>query len=328
MYYSGTVFNMLKSLLILLVISLPAHAGIPVCALKPYKLPELKGYHHMKYAPNHKGRLYDGGAFVASIDTFDDDNNDGVPEYLAQPEWVAMHIKAYSSARPSGYAPGAKRPNPWYSINDFKKEQKHFKTKKTINDSYRGAGRTGNRWHLAMRADANRISQEPGCNTFVFANAVPQAVKFNQGIWLGLENYISSLSNEYSELWVVSGPIYTPNKKIKYIGESNKKEIPVGVPDKLFKVFFIELKDGSSVQVHSLIYPNKFNELPENYKTGKCSKDKYYNHNPYLVSLAQVEKETGLEFFPNIDMDLSEYKNMKANNLPFFSEINRVGYCQ
>lgn len=93
-------------------------------------------------------------------------------------------------------------------------------------------------------------------------------------------------------------------------------------------MFFIELKDDSGVKVYSLIYPNKFNVLPEHYETGKCSKDKIYNHNPYLVSIAQVEKETGLKFFPNVDMDLSKYKNIKADNLPSFNEINRVGYCQ
>lgn len=35
------------------------------------------------------------------------------------------------------------------------------------------------------------------------------------------------------------GAFVASSKKIKYIGESNKKEIPVGIPDKLFKCFLL-----------------------------------------------------------------------------------------
>ena len=318
-----------KSIFLLLIISFSASAEkIEKCPSTPYQLPEAKGYHHMKYAPNHKGRLYDGKAFVASIDTIDDDNGDGNIEYLAQPEWVSVHLKAYDTERPSGYAPGFKRPGNWYKLKIFDEERKYYKTKKSIDESYDGIGKVWNRGHLAQRADANRISEEYGCNTHVFANAVPQAAKFNQGIWMGLENYVASISNEVGELWVVSGPIYIPGQKIEYIGEPKKNEVPVAIPDKMFKVIFVELDDGSGVQVYSLIYPNKFDELPELYKKGRCNEDKTYDHNPYLVSLAQVEVESGIKFFPDVEMDLSTFKNVKAEYLPFLKDNHRVGYCQ
>lgn len=320
---------MRKLLFLILMISLSANAEkLEKCPSKPYKLPNAEGYHHMKYAPSHKGRLYDGKAFVASIDTIDDDNGDGNNEYLAQPEWVSVHLKAYHTERPSGYAPGFKRPGNWYTLKIFDEERKHYKTNKSIDNSYDGVGKVWNRGHLAQRADANRISKEYGCNTHVFANAVPQAVKLNQGIWLGLENYVASISNEVGELWVVSGPIYIPGQKIEYIGEPKKNEVPVAIPDKIFKVIFVELDDGSGVQVYSLIYPNKFDELPESYKTGRCNNDITYDHNPYLVSLAQVEVEAGIKFFPDVEMDLSTFKNVKAEYLPFLKDNHRVGYCQ
>ena len=320
---------MRKSLFLLLTISLSVNAEkLEKCPSTPYLLPDAKNYHHMKYAPSHKGRLYDGKAFVASIDTKDDDNGDGIAEYLAQPEWVSVHLKAYHTERPSGYAPGFKRPGNWYKLSIFDEERKHYKTKKRIDNSYDGIGKIWNRGHLAQRADSNRISEEYGCNTHVFANAVPQAAKFNQGIWLGLENYVASLSNEVEELWVVSGPIYIPGQEIEYIGETEKHEVPVAIPDKMFKVIFVELKDGSGVQAYSLIYPNKFDELPEFYKTGRCSADKTYDHNPFLVSLAQVELEADIKFFPDVEMDLSAFKNIKAEYLPFLNEEHKVGYCQ
>ena len=96
----------------------------------------------------------------------------------------------------------------------------------------------------------------------------------------------------------------------------------------MFTVIFVELDDGSGVQVYSLIYPIKFDELPEPYKTGRCNDDITYDHNPYLVSLAQVEAEAGIKIFPDVEMDLSTFKNVKAEYLPFLKDNHRVGYCQ
>ncbi len=46
------------------------------------------------------------------------------------------------------------------------------------------------------------------------------------------------------------------------------------------------------------------------------------------MSLAQVEVESGIKFFPDVEMDLSTFKNVKAEYLPFLKDNHRVGYCQ
>lgn len=132
---------------------------------------------------------------------------------------------------------------------------------------------------MAQRADANRIGEAYGCNSHVFANAVPQKPELNQGIWLALENYISSLANQRGELWVVTGPIYEKGAPLETIGDTQRKEIPVAIPDKLFKVVFMEGDAG--VEVLSFIYPNKYDKPPPNYLSGNCQRDQRYDHTPF-----------------------------------------------
>jgi len=295
------------------------------CPTSRYILPELTDYDHSKYSPDLASRIYLGKSFIASIDAFDDDNFDGNNEYLAQPNWVSYELKSYQSVRESNYAPSFKRPAKWYRIKDFNIERKAYKTKKSLNDSYSGVGKKWNRGHLATRADSNRISPEYGCNTHVFANAVPQDAKFNKGIWLGLENYVSSLSNQLGQLWVVTGPIFNKGASIEYIGETEKNEIPVAIPDALFKIIFLEGERG--VEVISFIYPNKYEELPIAYKKGICQTDKVYDHTQYIVSLAEIEKATNLLFFADLNIDLTAFKNQKATQLPVIEDQFRVGYC-
>lgn len=307
-------------------ISLWASANeTPTCPSTPYILKTPSGYDHLRYAPAESERIYEGGSFVASVDSYDDDDGDGSPEYLVQPSWVAFHLKAYHSSRGSNYAPSFKRPRDWYRIALFDEERKQFATNKRIDNSYDGVGNIWNRGHLTQRADANRIGEAYGCNTHVFANAVPQKAELNQGIWLGLENYISSLANQRGELWVVTGPIYEKGVPLETIGDTHKKEIPVAIPDKLFKVVFMESDAG--VEVLSFIYPNKYHETPPNYLSGNCQRDQRYDHTPFIVSLFDVEQAAGLTFFSDVEMDLEQFKKVRATGLPPIEPKNAVGYC-
>ena len=200
-----------------------------------------------------------------------------------------------------------------------------YRTNKTVNASYSGSGDRWNRGHLAMRADANRIAPQYGCNTHVFANAVPQTPILNHGIWLSVENYVSSMANQRGELWVVAGPIYFRGKVFASIGEANKQEIPVAIPDALFKVVFLEQPEG--VEVLSFIFPNTFDSAPQEYKTGNCDSDTDYDIQPFIVSLLDVEQATGLTFFTDSDEDLSAYKSQRAIALPAIHREHAVGYC-
>ncbi|MBX2807174.1 MAG: DNA/RNA non-specific endonuclease [Cellvibrionaceae bacterium] len=298
--------------------------SIPDCPVRPYIIQKPKDMNHLRYAPLQRERLYHGGGFVAAVDNFDDDNGDGQPEYLVQPSWVAYQLNAYASARISNYAPSYKRPKDWYRLNIFNLERKHYQTNKSVDNSYDGIGKKWNRGHLALRADMNRLGEAYGCNSHVFTNAVPQNPLLNAGIWLGLENYVSSLSNQLGKLWVVTGPVYTQGEKIRYIGQAHKKEIPVAIPNAMFKVIIVEVEGG--VQAFAFIFPNQFDTPPPAYLTGKCQDDQYYNFAPFLVSLSAVEQATGLRFF-SADNALEPFKKIKAPSLYRLENQYKVGYC-
>ena len=313
---------LLASLITFQVITVKANS----CSGKGYDIVLPNGYDHTRYAPSPMERLYVGGAFIASVDGFDDDDNDGDSDLLAGPQWVAYHLKAYSGSTTSNnYAPGWDRPSKWYKAKIFDVEREYFQINKRIDDSYRGVGSTWNRGHLAQRADANRLSPEHGCMTHSFANAVPQAAKFNQGIWLGLENYIAGLANQKGELWIVTGPIYVDNSDV--IGDRDQSgkhtEIPVAIPEALFKVVFWE--EANELKSLSFVYPNKAEY--SGYLTGRCSRDKLYDHRPFLTTLSDVENQTGLQFKTLSEGDRMMLASYKASSLPSISDQNKVGQC-
>lgn len=292
------------------------------CNSKLYELPVPEGYNHKKYAPAPIDRLYEDGAFVASIDGRDDNDallmeGDIDGEYTLQPEWVAYHMKAYvKEDGTAGYAPGIKRPHTWYKAPIFDEERQHFEEKDRVDASYAGVGNIWNRGHFAQRADANRLGPEYGCNTHVFANAFPQQARFNQGIWLGLENYLASLANQVGEIWIVTGPVFTAAPET--IGDDD--ELPVAVPQAAFKIAVWESEGG--LKTLSFVYPNSYPN--PNYKTGRCSSDKVYDHQPYFTSIADIENLTGLSF-AGFD---SHQKRMHTYTLPDVADRFHIGTCR
>lgn len=300
----------------------------PSCRSFPYKVETPEGYNHKKFAPAQVERFYDGGGFIASVDGADDDDinlkGDVNGEYLATPEWVSYHLKGYTGSGNQGYAPGWDRPKHWYQIRLFNEEREVYKTDKSIDDSYTGIGRVFNRGHLAQRADMNRISPEAGCNSHVFANGVPQAASMNQGIWLGLENFISGLANAKGDVWVSAGPIY--DKPLRFIGEKHKNEIPVAIPNALWKtVTWIE---GGNLQWRAWIYPNVAASTKPSYRTGNCQKDKEYKHQNFLVSLQDIQDKTGLTLLPQFAGDVREtILNYKHETMPILEDKFKVGAC-
>ncbi|MHA2772789.1 DNA/RNA non-specific endonuclease [Vibrio harveyi] len=306
---------------VLLCSLIPESVYAEKCASRMYTLDPIEGYYHSKYAPSPQDMFYISEAFVASIDGADvEANQSRVPKvnYLAQPHWVATHLKAYQQKDGSyGYAPGIERPNQWYRDNVFDSARTTSGSNKRLDESYTGSGSMWNRGHWAQRADANRMGPEYGCNTHTFANAFPQAAAFNQGIWLGLENYISGLSNQLGELWIVTGPIFT--KELGFIGDSD--EVPVAIPDKAFKVVIWEHE--GDIETLAFIYPNIPN-APD-YKTGKCSRDESYDHSKYYASITEIEDLTGLEFF---DKERIELKQKRTVSLPYVKKKFWVGSCR
>jgi len=309
------------------LIPVTGYADKPSCARSLYELETPSGYQHARFAPEPVERFYDGKGFIASIDSEDDDDlvlgGDAEGERLAGPVWVAYHLKAFHEPEGDGFAPGWKRPRDWYKDPAFDQEREHYDTRKRLDNSYDGVGNTWNRGHLAQRADLNRLGPRYGCNSHTFANAIPQHRDLNQGIWLGLENYLSGLANEVGEVWISSGTIF--DGPIRSIHDEEKGEIPVAIPDRLWKaaVWF----NGDELKSGAWIYPNVSKDEDPRYKSGKCSKDKRYDHQPFVSSIAEIEAVTGLQFFTEHEQR-EALLTAKLEALPAVSDSLQVGQCR
>lgn len=305
------------TLLILLfsTTALTANSQAVMCDSERYKIEvNPDGYTHNKYVPYMSGVNYTeylGGGYIAYINKHDDRKT---------PLWVSYQINHYKSHRGSNHAPSRIKYFPWPIIKDLYNAEK---PQLTFDITYLNAPEEWVVGLLAPRGDMSRISEAYGCNAYVFANAAPFNKMLYKGIWKGLENYASSLSNQVGKIWVTTGPIYS-DKETEYIGNPDNNEKLIGIPDKYFKVIMYETK--THIRILSFIYPNK-NIEQKTYLSGSCQDDMVYDHSPYIVSLSEIEQATGLLFFPDIEVDITDIKQQKAPGLPAIDYRFKVGYC-
>lgn len=164
---------------------------------------------------------------------------------------------------------------PWVDrTNDFRLDPM-VKTGSADPYDYRGSGY--DRGHLVPAADM-AFSQESMSETFYMSNMSPQERGFNAGIWRELEELTRDWAKRYKGLYVVSGPLL--NKRAKaIIGKENKIEVP--------SAFYKVLLDLSHPEQKGIafIIPNEVSDEP------------LAN---YIVTIDEVEKQTGIDFFANL----------------------------
>jgi endonuclease G len=165
----------------------------------------------------------------------------------------------------------------------------------TLND-YKGSGY--DRGHLAPAANHKR-SQEDQQETFMLANVSPQVGSgFNQRFWKKLEKDVRHWGSGDDEVHVVTGPAYlsedggqSDQVSYKVIGENQ-----VAVPTHFFKVMLAErpTEDGGvEVRTQAFLVPNK--KIRKNARKER-----------FLVSIDDLEKKTGLDFFNRLPDELED----------------------
>tara|TARA_R110001583_G_scaffold157341_1_gene309257 strand:+ start:5093 stop:6145 length:1053 start_codon:yes stop_codon:yes gene_type:complete len=315
---------MLPRFLLLIILSIlgslsfaiPSYAEKYVCAsdggTSPYPITIDPQYDHLRYAPKQFENMKVFGAYVSSFDGEDDDDGDGIGDYLGIPQWVAYELKGVTPQTDGAYREpdiSIKRPSDWYKSRDlaFLWTDRTGIKKKRLDDSYDGVGRIWNRGHLAMADHAQRISWQASCNTHFFWNAVPEAADLNQGPWKHLEDYSAAASNWFGKIWIIAGPVFFKDQKIEYIGEPEKGEVPVAVPHGLFKILVRDL-GGGAVDAIAFLFPQTYSldakGLPRPtmqwVNCNQARKKKYiYDHRSQIVAVSEIEALTGLVFFPN-----------------------------
>ncbi len=139
---------------------------------------------------------------------------------------------------------------------------------------YRGSGY--DRGHLLSSADRTS-SAELNESTFSLLNMSPQNHRYNAGLFLKAEDAERDAAREYGELYIVTGPVFSDG--MDTIGESG-----IAVPECFYKVFLGEDSTGKWHAVGLI--------LPQEYENG--------NLKPYFVTVDEVEKATGIDFYPSL----------------------------
>lgn len=142
---------------------------------------------------------------------------------------------------------------------------------------YSNSGYT--RGHMAPAGDM-AFSVDAMQESFYMSNMMPQKRANNNGIWKELEETTRDWAYTRDDIIVITGPIYQNIRK--YIGQNR-----IAVPDKFYKI----LCDDKEEEMIGFIIPNN-----------KC----YEPLPKYAVSIDEIEKLTGLDFFNQIFSDRQE----------------------
>ena len=145
------------------------------------------------------------------------------------------------------------------------------------------------RGHLAPSADF-RWSLNALSESYYYSNMSPQVADLNRGAWSKLENQGREWSLDCNELFVVTGPVLKPN-----LPKVQQGSFRLSIPEYNYKIF-VDLY-GPEYKAIAFIMPNKKIDDP------------IMN---YVVSIDEIEKKTGIDFFPTLDDSLEERLEKKS----------------
>lgn len=188
-------------------------------------------------------------------------------EKTEQPNWVAYTLTKKNLD------------NAQYKRKDDFRSDPDVSTESASVNDYKKSGY--DRGHLAPAADFT-WDKDALSESFFMSNMSPQEPSFNRGIWKKLEEQVRNWARANHKIYVVTGPI---TKGIsKKIG-ANK----VAVPSHYYKVIL----DIQEPQIKAIGFVLK----------NKKSSDEIMS---FAISVDEVEKQTGLDFFPGIPDDLED----------------------
>lgn len=185
-------------------------------------------------------------------------------EPFEQAEWVAYMLRKDQLTNDQ-----RKRP---FFIEDPK-----VKTKSADWRNYKGSGY--DRGHLCPAGD-RRFSEQAYNETFYTSNISPQDRDFNAGVWNRLEQQVRDWARRYDELFVVTGGVLEPN--LPEIGDED-----VDVPRYYYKIIAKGAPNDPEVLAFLFLGQESTKPLRQ-----------------FTVSVDEIEKRTGIDFFENLPDEL------------------------
>lgn len=148
------------------------------------------------------------------------------------------------------------------------------------------AGSGFDRGHLCPAADM-ALNLTAMSETFYMSNMSPMTPSFNRGIWASLENWVRSAALANGGLYVATGPILNTSCGTLSGG--------ITVPCTFYKIIF---KDGPKPKMIGFILANAGSSLALK---------------SFAVSIDEIERSTGLDFFPQLEDALEGQLESKVN---------------
>ena len=190
------------------------------------------------------------------------------------PNWVAWHLTAEHA---SGQI---RRPN-----NAWHEDAQVPVPRATISD-YKGSG--WSRGHMCPAGD-NKWDSEAMYESFLLTNCCPQNANLNSGSWNQIEMSCRRWAEKYGDIYIVCGPILF-NQEHKTIGPNN-----IVVPEAFFKVVLC------------------LNGTPKGIGFVRRNTDSSRRKDFYINSINEIERITGITFFPLLPRDISKAIKSKAD---------------
>ena len=169
-------------------------------------------------------------------------------------------------------------------MNAFHEDLDVPEPRATLDDYYDSGYSRG---HLCPAGD-NKWDRDAMYETFLLSNICPQNANLNSGLWNQIEISTRRWAEKYGEVYVITGPMYFRSSQLRTIGNG------VAVPDAFFKVILC-------------LHPAKAIGFICRNIEGQGKKDMYVN------SLRQVERLTGMHFFPSLTSDVRSRIENDAN---------------
>ena len=142
---------------------------------------------------------------------------------------------------------------------------------------YKGSGY--DRGHMCPSADM-KWSPAAQRDCFYMSNICPQDRSLNSGAWSKLENACRRWAKSEGKIYIVCGPVFDKQRKHLTIG----RDLRVRVPNGFFKVV-LSTRKGHEKAI-GFYYSNR---------------DNHQTMNAAAMSVDQVERLTGMDFFPQLN---------------------------
>lgn len=190
------------------------------------------------------------------------------------PNWVAWHLTA---AHLKG---SVKRSDASFH------EDEEVPMPRAIDYDYVRSGY--DRGHMCPAGD-NKWSAKAMDESFLFTNVCPQAPQLNRGDWNEMEQACRKWAKENGDIYIACGPIFY-KKRAKTIGKNK-----VAVPDAFFKVVLTMKGNPKAI---GFIYKNGDGNRPKG---------------DYANSVDEVERITGIDFFPSLPDKIEKQVEAQCN---------------